>query len=474
MNEKESNNLEKTKDLSSLDDIFKDTKNVTFEEKGPNKILIAIIIILLVIVVGGIILYFIFEKREDVPIETDETDYKEIINNYGISVEKNVKAYIKQNNELPAWNNASEITGFDSYEIVCDVHNIYNDGSIYLNSCSIDGNKIEYTYGIEKEETKEGKKISVYKVSKDDNYTYLENEVDDSLKVGEVTCKTDSCDYVIAFDKYVFIYEEDSYYIYNYENDSKEFGPFNISDDYIENIISDGNKLYGVYYKDQGVNYIYNVNTSKLLKNINGVFNTEAKLLCKYNYVVFVDLEANNFVNLKTGNVSYTIKEAITDYVEDKKNGILYMLVTDDDYDGFKIYNSNGKKLFSGNTFTIFKLLNDYLIVSNNYQYKVYDYNLNIKTISKTYDMIFDIYDNYVVVLEDNHLKIIDLDENELVTYEDEWNYIDYEFNSDLSGLDTYNNNYGLYIVVEDKNIEEEKTLRYYYIFETKESGVIR
>jgi len=418
------------------------------------------------------------KKKEEV------IDYKKVINDYGTSAQKAVQNYIKEKNEVPTWQQIGDLIEYKKYEVTCEIHNIYNDGNIYLNSCKVNDKTTKHSFGKEQEEVKEGKKIEVYKKDNKDYYTFSNIKGAGTNLVGTITCKTDNCTYIEAYNKYVIIEEESKYYLYNYETDIMEFGPFDMEDEYsFKNyILSYDNIVYGVLYNENNQTNLYNVSNSKTLKNIKGELVTEEmnfmpSIMYKYNYVILSNRGKNDFVNLKTGNVSYSIKENINTFYEDTKNNIVYITASTNDYSKFKVYNSNGKLLFDGKEFSRIKLTNNDLIVGDDKSYYVYDNKLNLKVSSKIYDEILGIYDDFVVVIDNKYLEIVDINDKVLATFEDEWDSSKYTFNSNKSGKYTDNGKNGIYLIVEDKTIPfgtSGHALKYYYILSTKETGVTK
>ena len=287
--------------------------------------------------------------------------------------------------------------------------------------------------------------------------------------MGTITCKTEKCNFVEAFDKYVLIEEEGYNYLYDYTTDSISFGPFRISNS-IELLVKD-NYLYGIYYQEEGKNNIYNPTTGKVLKDIRGELlnsnmNVDTTLMYKYNYVILKNKEINEFVNLKTGNVSYRIKGTLRTIDEDQNKKIVYITSYTSDYNKFKIYNSNGKSLFDGLEYSNFIIGTNNLLVSTNTNFKVYDKDLNIKTNSKTYNKILGVYEDFIVAVKENDLLILNIDDKALATYENEYSN-SYIFNNMESGW-TDNTKTTICLM-----FENNKT-KYYYNVNTKETNIIR
>lgn len=515
------NELEQTKPLDNLDNLVEEELNkelvletqkleenventdsvdekVNTEEvnsvvnKKSNKKLIIVLVSVGSVLVLGLIILFVFLLLKNLNNKTkpendkNETtiNYEKVIKDYGKSLESIVLDYISKNNEVPTWQQVSDLINYNDYEVVCETHSIYNDGSIYLSSCKVNDKDTEYSYGEFKEEIKEGKKIEIYKLNYgDDYYVYTDRRSNGSTIAGEITCETMTCKYINAYDKYVLIEDNYKYYLYNYDSNTIEFGPFTMYDEYsyTTDLLSYYNTLYGVYYTENNVKNIYNVITGKTLKNLKGNLLSddmgfEPSIMYKYDYAIFENNNKYDFVNLKTGNVSYSIDSNISSFIEDTKNNIVYMTSYDNDYQSFKLYNSNGKLLFDGKKFNKVNVGDGNLIVSSDTTYQVYDSKLRLKTSSKEYDEVLGLYDDFIVVLDNNHLEILDINDNILATFEDEWDSDRFYFHSMISGWYTDNGKYGIYLVVEDREIPYGTMgsgLEYYYIPTTKEIGVI-
>jgi len=345
------------------------------------------------------------------------------------------------------------------------MHMLYEDGTIYLNDCIIDGNKVEYSYG-QKQETIKGKEINIH--IDEEKYNNLEI----GTLVGSVTCKTENCKYIEAYDNYVLVEEESEYYIYNYKNNSLEFGPFSMNNDY-SNVLVYENQLYGIIYKENDIQKIYSFVTKKSLTNINGniLISSEdlnTKIIYKYGYAIFNYNNKNNFVNLKTGNVSYTIDNIINKLIEDSSKKLVYIIATDTNNTTISIYNSNGKNLFEDKEFNEFKLIEDMIILANNDNYYIYDNGLNLTRTSKKYNSILGLYDDFIVVVDNSYLEIVDLEDNIIATFDLEWDNAMYKFDNTLSGKVIENNEDIIYLIIERSN----SSLKYYYNTVTKEFGL--
>ena len=453
----EAKDLETTKDLTNLKDLINSDIDDDFIDMKDSKLVILFYVLFGLIIVGLIVflVFWFINKPKD--IESDNkpaTDYEEIINEYGVLVTSEATKYIEENKEIPTWQTLSDLVKYDKYEISCGVHNIYIDGSVYLDHCKVNNKTVKYTYGTFQEDAKTAKEITIYK--KDDEYN-----VDSGDEVAKFTCNTLNCEYVKAFDKYVVVKEKDANYLYNYNNNAVEFGPYQ---DGV--LLAYNNTLYGIYYDSN----IYNISLGKTIKNIKGKTDFEKDYIdtgiqYKYGYMITYT-NGYNFVNLKSGNISFSIRDNIKSFIEDMKSGILYILVGDINSNKFKIYNSNGKLMFNGGEFIDFRIKNNNLITFTSNNFKVYDNKLNLKQTSKNYTNILRIYDEFIILIDNKKLKLVDYNDKVIATFTKEWKD-DYK-PFDMSYI--YNDSEKvLHITFLDSSAEDTKYVHYNYNFTTKE-----
>ena len=449
--------------------------------KKKNKKLIIIISIIVGVLIIGIIITCLLLNGNNKEQE-EVIDYKKVLNDYGDYTKKIVNDYIKEHDETPTWQQIIDLIKFKKYEVTCNTHDIYKDGSIYLNNCKINNKTIKFTYGKKQEEEKIGKTINILK-NVLNSYGYYEYSTTDGEQVGSVTCISEDCQYVTAFDNYAIIKENQEYYLYNYVNNSLEFGPFEVENidnpySYTLNYIK---KLYGIVYKKDGNTYIYSLLTNKTLKSNKGYLLSsqsfmDISLIYKYGYAVFVDNDKYNFVNLKTGNVSYTINDTLSSIIEDSEGKNLYISTINKENGNIKLYNNNGKELFKDEDIKNYKISKNSIIVSSGKGFSVYDNNLNLKLKSSNYDSVVYLYDDFVVVLNKKHLSVVDFNDKILATFDEEWDNNKYTFHYMNSGWNTVDGKYGIYLTIQDKSKDFGSMgswLKLYYIKETGETGVL-
>lgn len=432
---------EELKDIVKIDEI---------EEKNNNKKIIIIISVILSLIIS-VLLYLLIFKNNNKEIEEEKINYKSVLNDYGNLLKKTVVDYIEINNEVPSWNILNKNTNYKKHKIICNIHHIYEDGSIYLNGCKIDGKDIKYSFGNKKQQEK-GKEINIY-INETENNSFVYNEEKSDNLVGTITCKTKDCQFIDAYENYALIKELDEFYLYNYIRNDITFGPFDISNIGNHMLVYD-NVLYGILYNKNNKQNIYSIKTDKTFNDINGNLffidnNFDPKLMYKYGYVIFETDKGMNFVSLNTGKVNYTISETINNFIESKDNKFVYITTLNSINSKKIIYNSNGKKLFDGKEFNSFNVYDNKIIVHDDYKFFVYDLNLKLLLTSKAYENILNFYDDVFVVINNSNIEIVDIDDNSVIKFDFKWddNYI---FDSNLSTFNKIDQDFEITIVIKD------------------------
>ena len=203
-------NIEENFEKESVKDVVKDIarednefSDIEKEEKKKKKIIIIVSIVLGVLILIGVLLGLLLGKKENVEVPEVVIDYEKVINSYGDSVKEVVDEYLKTNEDIPTWQYVLENIDYDRYEVECDNHVIYTDGNIYLSECKVNNKVTKYTYGEEQEEVKEGKKITIYKEDYNGFFVYSNELNKNTTEAGFITCKTEECSYISAYEKYV-------------------------------------------------------------------------------------------------------------------------------------------------------------------------------------------------------------------------------------------------------------------------------
>ena len=143
------------------------SKNVSPKKKnGRNKIFFWFLLLLFVVV--AFFLFFLIFFKSNSKISSDSSDNKEkllskeeqqkVLNGYGDALKGILAVYYDKQNVLLEYDDAVRLVDYD-FDVACKEHEIYDDGSLYLNQCSIDQHKISFAYG--KTKIKELQKMSM-------------------------------------------------------------------------------------------------------------------------------------------------------------------------------------------------------------------------------------------------------------------------------------------------------------------------
>lgn len=281
---------EKTKKISvtniesnNNDDKSNDNVNNTSSEvtKKNNKnlfIILGVVIGVVIILIIGFCCLFLNSSNEDDTkvVDNQEEENKltkdemiDIIDLYGKSIEKEVTNYYNQNNSLPNFSFVNNLVDLD-YEVVCHIHEIYSDRTVYLDECMVDYNDVKYTYGTKKgivqEENNDNIKVYVHRennsvtltepVNKDDYYLYS-SYVDTDISSMNLI---DNTSYLVYFDN-----NSSSHgVIYNYVLGKKAFYKVDYIDAVVLREVNTGDYLpYAALFFNNSKVQIYNLVSGK-------------------------------------------------------------------------------------------------------------------------------------------------------------------------------------------------------------------
>ena len=386
---------EKKIDFSEIDAAVADLKPDDLDDLIPKKSIKSIIITILVIGVFATLAYF-FLKSDRVPKllkKEKKQDNQTIINEYAAAIEKVTSDYLLDNELINDFDEISSKVKYDKHKVSCDNVFINIDGTVVLSDCTIDGKKVEETYG---------KKYNIQSKEDNDKCFINHNENDNTLEFtvdGEVLsvyeCSRHKCDlyksngikYNSCYDKIALIVDGQDVILYNYGGAEKVLSPFTEAYPVLKN------KNYsGFIVKD-----------SKSEKF--GYITTRGTIKIKFKYDS-IGLIVNDMIYDKSINVA---KDQVV-VKENNKYGVLKL--------------SNGTEVLPFEYDMVY-LYNDYYAVKKNGKYSLIDKN-GKKVLEKDFDMIFA-FDDVFIVSEDKKLKIVDKkrkiikDEIELyVDYKDE------------------------------------------------------
>lgn len=222
---------------NAIDDDFSDVK------KGNGTIWIVLSFLAVFIFLVAFILFMFFGNNKNEPVKNDNTvkdtltknEQKEIIKKYGDALTGVIALNIEKDNKLLSYNEAIKLIDFD-YKVECNVHEIYNDGNIYLNKCKIDDLKTTYSYGEKQEEKKDDivveddESIKVYVSKKNGNASFNEPKNVDDYDVYKFNIDGKYSDLtLLGIDSdFVFYYDEDyNVQMINYKKNKKALSPMN-------------------------------------------------------------------------------------------------------------------------------------------------------------------------------------------------------------------------------------------------------
>ena len=320
-------------------------------EKPKKKMSKKKIIIITCSVIGilliALILFLVLNKGKKIDTEKDEklskSEQKEIIEDYGDELKRVIMNYYSQQKLLLEYDDAIKLVNFD-YDVKCSEHEIYDNGEIYLNKCTINKVKTRYSYGLKKEDlvpeetddkikvyvNKETNKASLTEPKDKDNYEVYGFNIDGAYT--NLKLLSETADYVYYLDK------DYSVHMLNYKTGVKVLNPLNYTN--ILPIKNEGvidssfaaveiNNLWGIYNIDTrerivGHNY-------KMFASSFSMQSTEPTLYYEtiaLDKLIAFDGESYGLINYKNGNIILPIVyEGIAlsgDYLcaRDKNNNI--------------------------------------------------------------------------------------------------------------------------------------------------------
>ncbi len=497
-------NMEKEDQLEQVPP--KEEKEPEQELTPPKKkglIIVLGVAVVLVLIMAVIVFFLFFSKdkkedrdthEEDSNSETTELSEEEIFQAYVKKLETLASGYVTQAVAVPSYQELVPYIKLEDHTVTCEEAAVYQTGKVYLSNCSVDGSSEKRSYG-EKEEEKKvtGKTLTVYKVKNQygESYQFEKDPDGKNTEVGKIECEGEECTGWYAFSQYAIIEENEKISIYDYQNNASVFGP--ASYEWYETISSDST-LYGIYVAEKNTNYLYSLATKKRISNIEGeyfgdeMYNNVYQAL-SLGYATFLTKNKSNVFDVKTGKLAFSVPGKIASYETDG-NGKLYVVVSTEK-DTVKIYNQQGKAMFNGEEVDGFFVNKKAFITHVQNQFKYYNTSQTLQYTSKTYDDVLMIIDDYVVVVDNNQLQLVDYLGNVIHTFISNWDTNQYTLHTMLSGWYDGRGKNGVYLVIQDDQVTPDEVKRensdmsleelkeydlgyeYYYIPSTKESGKI-
>lgn len=342
--------------------------------------------------------------------------------------------------------------------------------------------------------TGEASKIDIY-FNKTDNYPVAIKDGEENYAAKNPEYKilnTYNCDlsycksYGFNSSKKEVIIKDDGYVIYNYDkNEVLKLKLPNAEYNSIE-FLSYENKNYGLSVSNINNMYaFYSFKEDRFTTDFmyTNIFTSESAGLAKGNISASI-VENNNYDAAKYYIVSYEsgeIKKESNVYLGSFGNGKnVYYYENFAEMDGYDaiIYNGSFKEVMGEEKYEAFAVTTSgNLIIKNKDEntFSIYTKDGRLVKKSKEYKQVGVVSNDYVSVIDtDDYLKIVDVDGNVVAKFiKMNDNYV---FHTMLSGWYEENDKNGIYLVIENTDIEYGTLgsgLEFYYVPETKEKGVI-
>ena len=381
-------------------------------KKNKKKIIIISLISLIIIAIIVILIILLLNMNKSIEIEENEEEnytaanLKKILNNYGDSIENVISINLENKKELLSYEEASDLVDFPN-SVVCKTKEVYEDGKIYLDECSIDGHKTKAKYG-EKQEIKEEvaevvEDGSFYVYEKDNKYT-LETPKDEEIEKYNkylITTGTEPTSITLLNEydtKYVFYYDKDFNVWMKNIKTNKDAVPLQGVNSIlpIKNDYSFDTTYVGVQY---GKNWgIYNLNT--------GLIEVKATYINISPYLhMGISGPAEYIETLNKDNIAAINYEGNIGVINYKTGDIVIP------------FDTNGMQL-SGNY--LWKYQYEFNEKTSETEYKnkaIYDFDGN-KYLDDKYDEIYGIVEGkYILVKDKKEIKLILIDGKLLYNY---------------------------------------------------------
>mgnify|MGYP003298986496 CR=1 FL=1 len=215
-----------------------------FCNKHKKVIVIVVLLLLCVLIVVGYRINSSLDKKNESNENNDSgqiIDYKNIIYSYGNELEKISIDYYNENKELLSFDELLNKVKFTN-DVSCELNVVNNDGTIYLENCTVDGEFVEgYTYGEKKENDKTINKddgtIIIYEKNGQATMNAPENMTD--YKIYSIDVNGSMYEILKGLGSYLF-YVDDNYngQMINYKTNEK----------ILNNVIYDA--VYPIYKSD--------------------------------------------------------------------------------------------------------------------------------------------------------------------------------------------------------------------------------
>lgn len=330
--------------------------------------------------------------------ELSEKEKENKIKSYGKKLEKVISDYYKENNVLLSYDEALKLIKNDD-DISCSIHEIYDDGGVYLSDCSFGGKKTKYSYG-EKRQVNEPTEIV------EDN-TKINVYINKSTGKATLTKPTNIKDYDIYVVDCGRIYQNATLF------ENTQYVLYQTSDYYMQlkNYVTNKKILENVSYKailpfknKDGYDTKY---LAVLIDNKWGIYNLDTgKVIVAASFDGF-SIGSNN--NSTTGPMEMItpVKNNLVIAYKGQKYGVV-------DY-------TSGVEVIPF-TYSNISKVGDYLYASVEYGLNGVIYDLDGKiVVDKKYSNVYGVTNgNYVLVNKDNRIVLVNISGRVLFDFGDD------------------------------------------------------
>lgn len=330
--------------------------------------------------------------------ELSEKEKENKIKSYGKKLEKVISDYYKENNVLLSYDEALKLIKNDD-DISCSIHEIYDDGGVYLSDCSFGGKKTKYSYG-EKRQVNEPTEIV------EDN-TKINVYINKSTGKATLTKPTNIKDYDIYVVYCGRIYQNATLF------ENTQYVLYQTSDYYMQlkNYVTNKKILENVSYKailpfknkdSYDTKYL-----AVLIDNKWGIYNLDTgKVIVAASFDGF-SIGSNN--NSTTGPMEMItpVKNNLVIAYKGQKYGVV-------DY-------TSGVEVIPF-TYSNISKVGDYLYASVEYGLNGVIYDLDGKiVVDKKYNNVYGVTNgNYVLVNKDNRIVLVNISGRVLFDFGDD------------------------------------------------------
>ena len=392
----------------------KEEEKVEPKKNNKKKIIITLIIliVLAIFILLAILIPPLLKGEEEVEIVNEDkyssANLKKILNNYGKSIEDVISINLDTKKQLLKFEEADDLVEFPN-RVKCKTKEVYEDGKIYLDECSIDGHKTKAKYGEKQEAKEEVAEViedgSFYIYEKENMYTLETPKEEEKDKYNKylITTGTEPSDITLFSEydaKYVFYYDKDmNVWVKNIKNNKdavpvkgiQSVLPIKTKYEYDKTYVGIYNGSYwGIYNLNTGITEI-KMNYKSLAPNLYiGISGPPQRIeTLTENNIAAID--ANNNI----GVINYKTGEEIIPFDTNAMQ-------------------KSGSYLWKYNY-----VYNDKTHATEYTNKAIYDYDGN-KYLDKKYDDIYGIVNGkYILVKDNKDIKMVLIDGKELYNYKE-------------------------------------------------------